>query len=183
MAKRYTDYPQVFLALAFNSGVLVSMSNFLEETESYFPSIGLLEYAPLYIAGVIWTIIYDTVYGHQDKKDDKKIGVRSLALLWGSSTIKNCLDFQKLMFSILVFHGLYYEFSFMYFPTLALVYYYCAQILKNVKISKPESCYKYFQKMRIVGLLLMVTFALGNQTTLKEYFKEEKQKMKQILNN
>lgn len=41
---------------------------------------------PLYIAGVNWTLVYDTIYAHQDKRDDVTAGVKSTALLFGSRT-------------------------------------------------------------------------------------------------
>lgn len=159
------------------------MSCLLETSSSFFPNISVLEYASLYSAGVLWTIIYDTIYGHQDKKDDKKINIKSMALLWGNSTVKKCLDLQRFMFLLLTFHGVYFEFSPMYYPSLCLVYYFCVKLLRNVNVHSPKSCNEYFQKMKLVGILLMIVFAIGNHTTLKEYFIEEKLKMKEIINN
>ena len=43
---------------------------------------------PLYSAGVSWTMIYDTWYAHQDKEDDKKLGLKSTAIAWGDNTKK-----------------------------------------------------------------------------------------------
>lgn len=77
-AKRFTWWPQVFLGLAFNWGALLAWA-------AHAGSIGL---APLllYAAGIAWTLIYDTIYAHQDKEDDVLIGVRSTALLFGANT-------------------------------------------------------------------------------------------------
>jgi 4-hydroxybenzoate polyprenyltransferase len=77
-AKRFTDWPQFFLGLAFSWGGLVGWS-------AVFGSVSpasLLVYA----AAVVWTIGYDTIYAHQDKEDDALIGVRSTARLFGDAT-------------------------------------------------------------------------------------------------
>jgi len=77
--KRVTWWPQLFLGLAFNWGVL---------TGSSAEAGGALTFAAvlLYGAGVLWTIGYDTIYAHQDREDDALAGVKSSALLLGSRT-------------------------------------------------------------------------------------------------
>jgi len=77
-AKRFTWWPQVFLGLAFNWGALLGWA-------AHAGGLGL---APvlLYVAGIAWTIFYDTIYAHQDREDDALIGVKSTALLFGAAT-------------------------------------------------------------------------------------------------
>jgi len=77
-AKRFTDWPQFFLGLAFSWGALMGWS----------AEFGALSVATivLYLASVAWTIGYDTIYAHQDTEDDALIGVRSTALLFGRYT-------------------------------------------------------------------------------------------------
>ncbi len=77
-AKRFTDWPQFFLGLAFSWGALMGWAG----------TFGTLSLAAvsLYIASVVWTIGYDTIYAHQDKEDDELIGVRSTARLFGDRT-------------------------------------------------------------------------------------------------
>ena len=77
-AKRFTDWPQFFLGLAFSWGALMGWAGIL----------GGLSFAAilLYAASVAWTIGYDTIYAHQDKEDDELIGVRSTARLFGDKT-------------------------------------------------------------------------------------------------
>ncbi|MDO6458343.1 4-hydroxybenzoate octaprenyltransferase [Celeribacter halophilus] len=77
-AKRFTWWPQVFLGIAFNWGALLA----------YAAVAGELTTAPvfLYLAGIAWTIFYDTIYAHQDKEDDALIGVKSTALRFGDDT-------------------------------------------------------------------------------------------------
>ena len=76
--KRITYVPQLVLGLAFNWGALVGWT---AETNTLTVSPIIL-----YIAGIFWTLGYDTIYAHQDKEDDVLIGVKSTALLFGKST-------------------------------------------------------------------------------------------------
>ena len=79
-AKRFTWWPQVFLGLAFNWGALLAWT----------AHTGRLD-APvvvLYLAGIAWTLFYDTIYAHQDTEDDALIGVKSTARLFGENTGK-----------------------------------------------------------------------------------------------
>ena len=77
-AKRFTDWPQFFLGLAFSWGAIMGWA----------AAFGTLALAPivLYAGAILWTIGYDTIYAHQDKEDDALIGVRSTALLFGADT-------------------------------------------------------------------------------------------------
>ncbi len=77
-AKRFTDWPQLFLGFAFSWGALMGWA-------VHFGSLSL---APLllYCGSILWVIGYDTIYAHQDKEDDALVGVRSTARLFGEKT-------------------------------------------------------------------------------------------------
>ena len=77
-AKRFTWWPQVFLGLAFNWGVLLAWA-------AHARDLGMAP-ALLYAAGIAWTLFYDTIYAHQDREDDALIGVKSTARLFGTHT-------------------------------------------------------------------------------------------------
>ena len=79
-AKRFTWWPQVFLGLAFNWGALLAWTAHTGQLE--WPAV------LLYLAGISWTLFYDTIYAHQDKEDDALIGVKSTARLFGERTPK-----------------------------------------------------------------------------------------------
>ena len=87
-AKRFTWWPQVFLGIAFNWGALLAWA----------AHTGGLSLAPvlLYLAGIGWTLFYDTIYAHQDRDDDALIGVKSTARLFGDATKKWLFGFQVL---------------------------------------------------------------------------------------
>jgi 4-hydroxybenzoate polyprenyltransferase len=76
LAKRYTRYPQLVLALTFNWGVWVGWY-------AAYDNLSLTTIF-LYLAAVCWTMAYDTIYAYQDKADDEKIGVKSTAVTFGA---------------------------------------------------------------------------------------------------
>ncbi len=75
-AKRFTWWPQIFLGLAFNWGALLAWTAHTGRLE--WPAV------ILYLAGIFWTLFYDTIYAHQDAEDDALIGVKSTARLFGT---------------------------------------------------------------------------------------------------
>lgn len=79
-AKRFTWWPQVFLGLAFNWGALLAWT----------AHAGTLNWPAvlLYLAGISWTLFYDTIYAHQDSEDDALIGIKSTARLFGTDTAR-----------------------------------------------------------------------------------------------
>ena len=78
-AKRFTWWPQLFLGFAFNWGVLVAWAAHGGQPLATAPVL-------LYLSGVAWTVFYDTIYAHQDTRDDAHIGLKSTALLFGRAT-------------------------------------------------------------------------------------------------
>ena len=77
-AKRFTWWPQVFLGLAFNWGALLAWTAHTGSLDA--PAV------VLYLAGIAWTLFYDTIYAHQDTEDDALIGIKSTARLFGENT-------------------------------------------------------------------------------------------------
>lgn len=77
-AKRFTWWPQVFLGLAFNWGVLLAYAAHMDRVDA----------APFaaWLGGIAWTVFYDTIYAHQDAEDDALIGVKSTARLFGEDS-------------------------------------------------------------------------------------------------
>jgi len=77
-AKRFTWWPQIFLGLAFNWGALLAWT--AHTGQLALPAV------LLYLAGMAWTLFYDTIYAHQDAEDDALIGVKSTARLFGDDS-------------------------------------------------------------------------------------------------
>ena len=82
LMKRYTNWPQLFLGMTFNWGALMGWA----ATHGELDWSALKVVLPLYVGGIAWTIVYDTLYAHQDKEDDAKLGLKSTALHFGQQT-------------------------------------------------------------------------------------------------
>ncbi len=77
-AKRFTWWPQIFLGIAFNWGVLLAWA-----AHDSTPGPAMLL---LYLSGICWTLFYDTIYAHLDREDDDLVGIRSTARLFGDNS-------------------------------------------------------------------------------------------------
>ena len=75
--KRITYWPQVFLGIAFSWGVLMVSAQFNQSLT--------FQFILLYIACVVWTLGYDTIYAYQDREDDIKQNVKSTATYFGEN--------------------------------------------------------------------------------------------------
>lgn len=78
LTKRFFFLPQLFLGITFNLGALIGWATIVGDVG--MPAIFL------YIAGIFWTLGYDTIYGHQDIKDDKNIGIKSTSITFGKNS-------------------------------------------------------------------------------------------------
>ncbi|XP_034227927.1 4-hydroxybenzoate polyprenyltransferase, mitochondrial-like isoform X1 [Prunus dulcis] len=105
LMKRLTFWPQAYLGLTFNWGALLGWA---AVKGSIDPAIVL----PLYLSGVCWTLVYDTIYAHQDKEDDLKVGVKSTALRFGDSTKEWITGFGIMCISSLALSGYNVEIGF-----------------------------------------------------------------------
>lgn len=79
LMKRITHWPQAYLGLVFNWGCMLGYS-------AIHGSCDWDLVLPLYVSGWAWTMIYDTIYAHQDRDDDIVVGVKSTAVLFGDNT-------------------------------------------------------------------------------------------------
>jgi 4-hydroxybenzoate polyprenyltransferase len=114
LMKRITNWPQFVLGMTFNWGALLGYS-------AIHGDVLWSACLPLYAAGVSWTIIYDTIYAHQDRVDDLIVGIKSTALRFGKDTKKWLTGFSGLMMSSLVTTGLVCDLAWPYYASLSVV--------------------------------------------------------------
>ncbi|XP_028270113.1 4-hydroxybenzoate polyprenyltransferase, mitochondrial [Parambassis ranga] len=155
LMKRITYWPQFVLGLTFNWGALLGWSAVKGSCDW---SVCL----PLYISGVMWTLIYDTIYAHQDKEDDIKVGVKSTALRFQEHTKPWLCGFTVAMMSGLVVAGINSGQTFPYYAVLGTVATHLAHQIYTLDINKPENCWKEFVSNRNLGLLLFLGIVAGN---------------------
>lgn len=153
--KRITYWPQLMLGLTFNWGALLGWS---AVTGSCDWSICL----PLYFSGVMWTLIYDTIYAHQDKEDDIKIGVKSTALRFGELTKPWLSGFSVAMLTSLVLAGFHAQQTLPYYLTVAAVGLHLTRQISSLDINSTEDCWNKFASNRNLGLLLFSGIVLSN---------------------
>lgn len=108
LMKRYTYWPQFVLGLTFNWGVLVGWAAVQD-------ILSVSQVLPLYSAGVLWTLVYDTIYAYQDRHDDVKTGIKSVPVLLGDRPQWVLTLFSGGMLSCLLYTGASFELSWPFY--------------------------------------------------------------------
>ena len=146
--KRITYWPQLFLGLTFNWGLIMAWTSINNEIN--------VEIVILYMSAIFWTLGYDTIYGAQDMIDDEIIGVKSTSIKF-KKNIKFFVSICYLVVAIILIwlftkyidFNLFTIFLFIFF--LSLIYQ-----LKIFNEKKPISCLKAFKVNNLSGFLLFL---------------------------
>jgi 4-hydroxybenzoate polyprenyltransferase len=151
--KRITWWPQAMLGVTFNWGVLVGWA----------AVTGGLSLAPvlLYLAGVAWTLGYDTIYAHQDREDDALIGVRSTARLFGDATRPWLVGFYATAIALVGAAGLSAGLGWMLVAALLPAALQLAWQVRTVRLDEPRSCLDVFRSNRWAGWLVALALLAG----------------------
>lgn len=153
LLKRYTFYPQVFLGFVFNGGVWIAWFS-VNETFTLVPLL-------TYLGAVAWTIGYDTIYGLQDIKDDKKIGVKSLSQLTAEETPEFAWKMYMITGFSLAFSGFLSNLHYIYIIAMGLATYLLYWQTKTLDVSNSiDAGYKFRSNVRI-GYIILVGAFLG----------------------
>ncbi|XP_058578021.1 4-hydroxybenzoate polyprenyltransferase, mitochondrial isoform X2 [Neofelis nebulosa] len=155
LMKRITYWPQLALGLTFNWGALLGWSAIKGSCD---PSVCL----PLYFSGIMWTLIYDTIYAHQDKRDDALIGLKSTALRFRENTKWWLSGFGVAMLGALSLVGVNSAQTVPYYTALAAVGAHLAHQIYTLDIHRPEDCWDKFTSNRTLGLIVLLGIVLGN---------------------
>jgi 4-hydroxybenzoate polyprenyltransferase len=145
--KRITYWPQLFLGFTFNWGALLGWAAVKGELSA--PAF------VLYGAGIFWTLGYDTIYAHQDKKDDVLIGVKSTALKFGDGTKPWLVGFYSITVILLAATGLLANLAWPFYSGLTLAALHLAWQIKSVDIANSKNCLRRFKSNRDFGLILL----------------------------
>nr|CAD7440922.1 unnamed protein product [Timema bartmani] len=172
LMKRVTYWPQLILGMTFNWGALLGWSAVQGACDW---SVCL----PLYAAGVCWTIVYDTIYAHQDKADDYLLGIKSTALKFGDKTKLWLSGFSSTMVSGLVLSGLQCDQTWPYYTAVGLVAAHLAKQLYTLDINNPTDCSNKFISNQRVGLLLFLGIVLG--TLMKPEVISDKEEINEFV--
>ena len=155
-AKRFTWWPQFFLGIAFNWGVLLAFAastNFLN-----WPCI------ILYFAGISWTLFYDTIYAHQDKEDDALLGVKSTAILFADRTKIWLFLFASLAAGLMIISFIISINGFqMFIAIIGAVFFYFHMVWQVIKldIQNSQNLLNNFRANRNTGLIVVVFLSIS----------------------
>ncbi|XP_075716855.1 4-hydroxybenzoate polyprenyltransferase, mitochondrial isoform X2 [Rhinoderma darwinii] len=155
LMKRITYWPQLVLGLTFNWGALLGWSAMKGSCDW---SVCL----PLYASGVMWTLVYDTIYAHQDKADDMLVGVKSTALRFKEQTKSWLSGFSVVMLTGLTLTGLSCDQTMPYYAAVGLIGGHLIHQIYTLDINSSDDCWKKFTSNRTVGFLLFLGIVLGN---------------------
>lgn len=154
LMKRITHWPQLILGMTFNWGALLGWS----ATQG---SVLWSACLPLYLSGVCWTIVYDTIYAHQDKVDDIMLGIKSTAIRFGDNTKLWLSGFSTAMIGGLVTSGIVCEQTWPYYTALGVISAHLAHQIYSLNINNPTDCATKFISNHQVGLILFLGIVLG----------------------
>ncbi len=154
MMKRFTYWPQLFLGVTFNYGLVMAWVSLTNEF-SIYPLI-------LYFGAIFWTLGYDTIYGFQDIKDDEIIGVKSTSIIFKKNP-KLFLFLCYLIFYMSLFLiGVKMSYSVFYFIFSIIIFLQLMMFqIKPLNISKPEECLKKFKSNNFLGFLVFLNILIG----------------------
>jgi 4-hydroxybenzoate polyprenyltransferase len=154
LMKRLTFWPQAYLGLTFNWGALLGWA---AVKGSLDPAVVF----PLYLSGVFWTLVYDTIYAHQDKEDDLKVGVRSTALRFGDSTQKWISGFGVASITCLALSGFNADIGYPYYVFLAAASGHLVWQINTVDLSSRADCNRKFVSNKWFGATVFTGILLG----------------------
>ena len=146
--KRFTNWPQLVLGLAFSWGALMGWAAAFGDLDA--PAL------LLYLGSILWMIGYDTIYAHQDKEDDALVGVRSTARLFGDNTKSWLVGLYG--GALVLFAG---AFAAAEVPVPALAGLlaagaHMARQMQRLDIDDPDQCLRLFRSNNMVGWLIFL---------------------------
>jgi 4-hydroxybenzoate polyprenyltransferase len=150
--KRYTHLPQAYLGVAF--GWAVPMA-FAAQTNA-IPLVAWL----MYLAVMLWALVYDTMYAMVDKEDDLKIGVKSTAILFGNHDRQIIACLQLVILALLIVIGRLQVFGWLYyFGVFVAGVLFCYQQSLIFQRDK-TNCFKAFLNNNWIGFAVFIGIAL-----------------------
>ena len=154
LMKRFTYWPQLFLGITFNYGLILGWS-------SIFGEINII---PLifYIGAIFWTLAYDTIYGFQDIKDDEIIGLKSTSIKFKNIPYTFLILCYSLFFVSLIAVGLLMKLNNFFYMSLIIIFFHLFFYqIKNLDIRNTDNCLKKFKSNNFLGFLILTSILIG----------------------
>ena len=154
LMKRFTYWPQLFLGITFNYGLLLGWTSINEEI-SLIPII-------FYLGAIFWTLGYDTIYGFQDIEDDEIIGVKSTSIKFKKNPkifLSTCYFIFTLLFIVT---GIKLDFNnYFFIGTMAVFFHLSVIQIMNFNKKDREKCLKIFKSNNFLGLIILICILVG----------------------
>ena len=151
--KRYTHLPQAYLGIAFGWAVPMSFSAQVNQ----IPTVAWV----MYLAVVLWALVYDTMYAMVDKDDDLKIGVKSTAILFGAYDRQIMAVLQVIIIGLLVLVGLMQALTWPYYAGVIVATGLCIYQQKLIFHREKALCFKAFLNSNYFGMAVFIGLSLS----------------------
>ena len=154
LMKRFTYWPQLFLGITFNYGLILGWTAINDEIEL----IPIL----FYLGAIFWTLGYDTIYGYQDIKDDEIIGLKSTSIKFKgkAKTFLFACYTSLIVFFLIGAYSMNLNYNFYLFMIFPFIHLFLYQI-KIFNLKDPSSCLKAFKSNNFLGLLIFLNILIS----------------------
>ena len=154
LMKRFTYWPQLFLGITFNYGLILGWTAVVGEI-----SIVTIIF---YVGAIFWTLGYDTIYGFQDIKDDEIIGVKSTSIKFKNKPKNFIITCYIFLISSILISGTLMNYNYFFYIslliTLAHLFFYQIKLFDS---KEPSVCLKVFKSNNITGLIIFCNILIG----------------------
>ena len=153
LMKRFTYWPQLFLGITFNYGLILGWSAIK----------GQIDVIPIifYIGAIFWTLGYDTIYGYQDIKDDEIIGLKSTSIKFKGTANKFLFTCYSILTILFIAGGYYMNFHYSYFVLLIIpIFHLFFYQVKIFDLKSPSSCLMAFKSNNLFGLIILMNILI-----------------------
>ena len=154
LMKRFTYWPQLFLGITFNYGLILGWT----------AVSGELNILPVlfYFGAIFWTLGYDTIYGYQDIKDDEIIGLKSTSIKFKNNPNKFLIICYSVFLFIILTIGLLMNLNKLFYLSFIIIVLHMIYFqIKKLEIENKLNCLKIFKSNNFLGLLVFLSLVAG----------------------
>ena len=154
LMKRFTYWPQLFLGITFNYGLILGWVCITNQIE-IVPII-------IYIGAIFWTLGFDTIYGYQDIKDDEIIGVKSTSIKFKKNPKLFLIVCYSFFILSLVATGIFMKFNSMFylFLSIPILHLFIYQIY-SLNFRDSKNSLKIFKANNLLGAIILINIFIG----------------------